>query len=94
MHTLLTSLDDLWILDCPEIVSFPEGDLPTNLSSLEIWNCYKLMESRKEWGLQTLPSLRYLTIRGGTEEGWESFSEEWLLLPSTLFSFSILTFQI
>ncbi|CBI25636.3 unnamed protein product, partial [Vitis vinifera] len=66
MHTLLTSLDDLWILDCPEIVSFPEGDLPTNLSSLEIWNCYKLMESQKEWGLQTLPSLRYLTIRGGT----------------------------
>ncbi|RVW84820.1 putative disease resistance protein RGA4 [Vitis vinifera] len=64
MHTLLTSLDDLWIRDCPEIVSFPEGGLPTNLSSLEIWNCYKLMESRKEWGLQTLPSLRYLTIRG------------------------------
>eukprot|EP00261_Vitis_vinifera_P035296 XP_019076539.1 PREDICTED: putative disease resistance protein At3g14460 [Vitis vinifera] len=92
MHTLLTSLDDLWILDCPEIVSFPEGDLPTNLSSLEIWNCYKLMESQKEWGLQTLPSLRYLTIRGGTEEGLESFSEEWLLLPSTLFSFSIFDF--
>ncbi|RVW75721.1 putative disease resistance RPP13-like protein 1 [Vitis vinifera] len=91
MHTLLTSLEDLDIYDCSEIVSFPEGGLPTNLSSLDIGSCYKLMESRKEWGLQTLPSLRGLVIDGGTE-GLESFSEEWLLLPSTLFSFSIFDF--
>eukprot|EP00261_Vitis_vinifera_P038739 XP_019079982.1 PREDICTED: putative disease resistance protein At3g14460 isoform X1 [Vitis vinifera] len=92
MHTLLTSLDKLWISDCPEIVSFPEGGLPTNLSSLHIGSCYKLMESRKEWGLQTLPSLRRLVIVGGTEGGLESFSEEWLLLPSTLFSLDISDF--
>ncbi|XP_059598060.1 putative disease resistance RPP13-like protein 1 [Vitis vinifera] len=91
MHTLLTSLEDLDIYDCSEIVSFPEGGLPTNLSSLDIGSCYKLMESRKEWGLQTLPSLRGLVIDGGTG-GLESFSEEWLLLPSTLFSFSIFDF--
>ncbi|XP_034704062.1 putative disease resistance protein At3g14460 [Vitis riparia] len=92
MHTLLTSLEYLTIADCPEIVSFPEGGLPTNLSSLHIWDCYKLMESRKEWGLQTLPSLRGLGIDGCTEEGLESFSEEWLLLPSTLFSLVIWRF--
>eukprot|EP00261_Vitis_vinifera_P032116 XP_019073359.1 PREDICTED: putative disease resistance RPP13-like protein 1 isoform X2 [Vitis vinifera] len=92
MHTLLTSLENLTIDDCPEIVSFPEGGLPTNLSSLYIWDCYKLMESRKEWGLQTLPSLGRLVIAGGTEEGLESFSEEWLLLPSTLFSLEIRSF--
>ncbi|KAJ9685486.1 hypothetical protein PVL29_017504 [Vitis rotundifolia] len=92
MHTLLTSLEYLGLVDCPEIVSFPEGGLPTNLSSLEIWNCHKLLESRKEWGLQTLPSLRELTIVGGTEEGLESFSEEWLLLPSILFSLGIYGF--
>ncbi|CBI17733.3 unnamed protein product, partial [Vitis vinifera] len=92
MHTLLTSLEDLEIYDCPEIVSFPEGGLPTNLSSLEIWNCYKLMESQKEWGIQTLPSLRKLSISGDTEEGSESFFEEWLLLPSTLISLQILNF--
>ncbi|CBI35144.3 unnamed protein product, partial [Vitis vinifera] len=91
MHTLLTSLDELWISECPEIVSFPEGGLPTNLSSLHISDCYKLMESRKEWGLQTLPSLRYLIISGGIEEELESFSEEWLL-PSTLFSLEIRSF--
>ena len=92
MHTLLTSLEDLEIYDCPEIVSFPEGGLPTNLSSLEIWNCYKLMESQKEWGLQTLPSLRKLSISGDIEEGSESFFEKWLLLPSTLISLQILNF--
>ncbi|RVW26073.1 putative disease resistance protein [Vitis vinifera] len=92
MRTLLTSLDELWISGCPEIVSFPEGGLPTSLSSLDIWNCYKLMESRKEWGLQTLPSLRRLVIDGGTEEELESFSEEWLLLPSTLFFLGICNF--
>ncbi|RVW75750.1 putative disease resistance RPP13-like protein 1 [Vitis vinifera] len=92
MHTLLTSLEDLEINDCPEIVSFPEGGLPTNLSSLEIWNCYKLMESQKEWGLQTLPSLRKLSISGDIEEGSESFFEKWLLLPSTLISLQILNF--
>ena len=91
MRTLLTSLDELWISGCPEIVSFPEGGLPTNLSSLDIGSCYKLMESRKEWGLQTLPSLRGLVIDGGTG-GLESFSEEWLLLPSTLFSLEIRSF--
>ncbi|KAJ9685444.1 hypothetical protein PVL29_017472 [Vitis rotundifolia] len=92
MHTLLTSLEYLGIDNCPEIVSFPEGGLPTNLSLLGIIRCHKLMESRKEWGLQTLPSLRRLGIGGGTEEELESFSEEWLLLPSTLFSLHIRSF--
>ncbi|XP_034703094.1 putative disease resistance protein At3g14460 [Vitis riparia] len=84
MHTLITSLQDLRIVDCPEIDSFPQGGLPTSLSQLTISDCYKLMQCRMEWGLQTLPSLRKLEIQDSDEEGkLESFPEKWLL-PSTL----------
>ncbi|RVW21725.1 putative disease resistance RPP13-like protein 1 [Vitis vinifera] len=84
MHTLNTSLQDLTIVECPEIDSFPQGGLPTSLSLLYISNCYKLMQRRMEWGLQTLPSLRKLEIVDRDEEGkLESFPEKWLL-PSTL----------
>ncbi|KAJ9685557.1 hypothetical protein PVL29_017554 [Vitis rotundifolia] len=84
MYTLITSLQDLRIVECPEIDSFPQGGLPTSLSRLYISDCYKLMQHRMEWGLQTLPSLRKLEIEGSDEEGnLESFPEKWLL-PSTL----------
>ncbi|CBI33201.3 unnamed protein product, partial [Vitis vinifera] len=63
MHTLLTSLQFLHISSCPEIDSFPEGGLPTNLSKLSIiGNCSKLVANQMEWGLQTLPFLRTLAI--------------------------------
>ncbi|CBI17756.3 unnamed protein product, partial [Vitis vinifera] len=85
MHTLLTSLQDLYISNCPEIDSFPEGGLPTNLSSLYIMNCNKLLACRMEWGLQTLPFLRTLQIAGYEKE---RFPEE-RFLPSTLTSLGI-----
>ena len=88
MHTLLTSLQDLYITDCPEIDSLPEGGLPPNLSQLRILNCCKLMACRREWGLHTLPFLRTLWIGGYEEERLESFPEV-RFLPSTLTYLSI-----
>ncbi|CAL5381766.1 unnamed protein product [Camellia sinensis] len=93
MHTLLPSLKSLELSDCPEIESFPEGGLPSNLSSLEIRNCSKLTARRREWNLQRLPSLRHFTLTGEynmsfPEDGMDFFPEEWLL-PSTLISLDI-----
>ncbi|XP_059652648.1 putative disease resistance protein At3g14460 [Cornus florida] len=84
MHTLLPSLEDLYIDDCPEVESFPNGGLPSNLTRLSIKNCEKLVKGRIGWGLQTLPSFRLFRIHGEYEEEvLETFPEEWLL-PTTL----------
>ncbi|KAH7862559.1 hypothetical protein Vadar_006459 [Vaccinium darrowii] len=83
MHTLLPSLRSLDLWGCPEIESFPEGGLPSNLIRLEISNCKKLVGCRRDWGLQTLPSLANFVLIGESEDVLESFPEEGLL-PSTL----------
>uniref|UniRef100_M1CYU7 CC-NBS-LRR protein n=1 Tax=Solanum tuberosum TaxID=4113 RepID=M1CYU7_SOLTU len=62
MQELLPSLNYLNLYDCPEIKSFPEGGLPFSLEVLQIWNCEKLENDRKEWHLQRLPCLRELKI--------------------------------
>ena len=81
MHTLLPSLLYLNLWDCPELESFPEGGLPSNLQILEINWCDKLFLRRMEWGLQSLHSLREIRIwYYGGEVG--SFPEEALLPPS------------
>ncbi|CBI24355.3 unnamed protein product, partial [Vitis vinifera] len=86
-HEDLTSLETLHICN---LVSFPEGGLPPNLSFLEISYCNKLIACRTEWRLQRHPSLETFTIRGGfkEEDRLESFPEEGLL-PSTLTSLRI-----
>ncbi|THG11067.1 hypothetical protein TEA_021826 [Camellia sinensis var. sinensis] len=102
MHTLLPSIKSLDLYNCPEIESFPEGGLPSNLSSLEIWNCSKLTAHRREWNLQRLPSLRHFTLTGEydglsfPEDGMEFFPEDRVesfpeegLLPSTLITLHI-----
>ncbi|KAF7137274.1 hypothetical protein RHSIM_Rhsim07G0209900 [Rhododendron simsii] len=83
MHTLLPSLGYLKLRNCPEIESFPEGGLPSKLDYLYISNCKKLVGSRRDWGLQTLPSLKILYLYSESEDALESFPEEGLL-PSTL----------
>ncbi|KAF7138953.1 hypothetical protein RHSIM_Rhsim07G0209500 [Rhododendron simsii] len=83
MHTLLPSLGDLTLRDCPEIESFPEGGLPPKLDFLYIKNCKKLVGGRRDWGLQTLPSLKTLCLYDESKDALESFPEEGLL-PSTL----------
>ncbi|KAM2067064.1 hypothetical protein ACFX1T_043451 [Malus domestica] len=91
MHTLLPSLQKLEVFNCPEMESFPQGGLPSNLQDLSFECCRKLAANRSLWGLTRLNSLRRLDI-SFTEEGGEemgcSFPEEGLL-PATLTSLSI-----
>ena len=85
MHTFLPSLQFLVIRNCPQIESFPEGGLPSNLISLRISDCKKLICNRMEWGLQRLPSLKILAFGSDNPDCWdvESFPEEYLL-PTTV----------
>ncbi|XP_058225821.1 putative disease resistance protein At3g14460 [Rhododendron vialii] len=85
MHTLLSSLQSLELSRCPEIESFPEGGLPSKLGHLKIWNCKKLVGGRREWGLQTLPSLTSFSLWGESEDVLESFPEDGLLPPTLTF---------
>lgn len=82
MHIFLTSLKYLRIEDCPEVESFPEGGLPSNLNLISILSCDKLIASCKGWGLQQLPSVRKLSISGKSEDV-KSFPEE-RFLPTNL----------
>ncbi|KAH7840836.1 hypothetical protein Vadar_022350 [Vaccinium darrowii] len=88
MHTLLPSLLSLELSNCPEIESFPEGGLPSKLSTLVISSCKKLVGARRDWGLQTLPSVTHLMLGGEYEDVVDLFPEEGLL-PSTLTSLHI-----
>ncbi|XP_057498824.1 putative disease resistance protein At3g14460 [Actinidia eriantha] len=87
MQILFPSLESLVLHDCPKIESFPDGGLPSNLRGLGIFNCKKLVDRRREWGLQRLPSLRDFELRDVEDVG-DSFPEE-SLLPSTLTTLSI-----
>ena len=72
----------LYIVDCPELESFPEDGLPSKLCTLRVKSCSKFVAHRMDWNLQTLQSLRDFSI-GGDCGGVESFPEEGLL-PATL----------
>ncbi|XP_062175420.1 putative disease resistance RPP13-like protein 1 [Alnus glutinosa] len=81
MHILLSSLQNLDVIVCPEVESLPEGGLPSNMKSIIISECDKLVASRMGWDLQNLPFLTSLTIIG--IPGVESFPEA-QLLPTNL----------
>ncbi|KAK9929318.1 hypothetical protein M0R45_026420 [Rubus argutus] len=86
LRTLLPSLRTIRIFNCPELESFPEGGLPCKLETLEISRCAKLVETRMQWGLLQLTSLRHLGFDfENCEEEIDSFPEEGLL-PTTLTS--------
>ncbi|KAK2440157.1 putative disease resistance RPP13 protein [Trifolium repens] len=78
---LFTNLHSLNLYDCPQLESFPRGGLPSNLSSLVISNCPKLIGSREEWSLFQLNSLETLKV-SDEFENVESFPEENLLPPT------------
>nr|POE84069.1 putative disease resistance rpp13-like protein 1 [Quercus suber] len=52
MHALLPSLVALRLSWCPELESFPDDGLPSNLKTLAVYFCDKLFSNRLEWGLQ------------------------------------------
>ncbi|CAJ2638907.1 unnamed protein product [Trifolium pratense] len=78
---LFTNLKYFHLYDCPQLESFPIGGLPSNLGSLGIFYCPKLIGSREEWGLFQLNSLRRFSV-SDEFENVESFPEENLLPPT------------
>ncbi|KAJ7982300.1 Disease resistance protein [Quillaja saponaria] len=81
MYTLFPSLQELGLVNCPLLETFP-GGLPLNISRLSINGCPRLIASCMDWGLNRLDSLKYLCISGGYDN-FESFPEEGLL-PTSL----------
>ncbi|XP_016478649.2 putative disease resistance RPP13-like protein 1 [Nicotiana tabacum] len=77
MQELLPSLKKLELYDCPEIESFPEGGLPFSLEVLKIELCKKLVNGRKEWGLQRLPCLTELYIKHDGSDKEIPAGENW-----------------
>ncbi|KAM3302818.1 putative disease resistance RPP13-like protein 1 [Capsicum chacoense] len=98
MQELLPSLKELRLYRCPEIESFPEGGLPFNLQLLWINNCEKLVNGRKEWRLQRLPSLRELEIYhdGSDEEivGGENWELPCTIQRLVIFNLKTLSSQL
>ena len=84
----LKSLEVLCIMHCPGVKSFPEGDLPPNLTSLQVGWCENLKTPISEWGLQSLTSLSSLTIDGMFRD-MVSFLDDKCLLPSSLTALTI-----
>ncbi|KAG5071069.1 hypothetical protein AAZX31_03G036200 [Glycine max] len=78
MSTLLPKLEHLYISNCPEIESFPEGGMPPNLRTVWIVNCEKLL-SGLAW--PSMGMLTDLTVSGRCD-GIKSFPKEGLLPPS------------
>ena len=62
MHTHLLSLLNLFIDNCPEVESFPDGALHSNLQKISKDKSDKLISNRKEWGLQRMHSLKILSM--------------------------------
>ncbi|KAJ8775263.1 hypothetical protein K2173_020267 [Erythroxylum novogranatense] len=86
MRSVLYSLEELVIGNCPKLESFPEGGLPLKLQRLEIVGCTELINRRNQWNLYCLPSLLHFKI--GNYRHAECFPEE-SLLPPTLTSLQI-----
>ncbi|KAJ8775156.1 hypothetical protein K2173_020160 [Erythroxylum novogranatense] len=80
MNSLLYSLEELFIRNCPKLESFPNGGLPLKLQRLEIVGCTELINGRNQWNLYCLPSLLHFVISGYRHE--ECFPEESLLPPT------------
>ncbi|XP_049379494.1 putative disease resistance protein At3g14460 [Solanum stenotomum] len=92
MQQLLPSLEKLYLFDCPEIESFPEGGLPFNLQLLVINNCRKLVNGRKEWRLQRLPCLTELWISHDGSDEEIVGGENWEL-PSSIQRLTIINLK-
>jgi Leucine-rich repeat (LRR) protein len=83
----LPSLEKLDLHWCPEVESFTEGGLPSNLNEITIFDCGKLFANRMGWGLQKLQCLRRFIIVDKAN-AVESFPNEGLL-PTSLTHLSI-----
>jgi hypothetical protein len=91
MHALLPAVVTLRLVGCPELESFPEEGLPSNLEELDILNCDKLFSRRREWRWHSLRKLREFRVGSDCEEAGNFPEEAWL--PSTLTHFEISFFR-
>ncbi|XP_062117674.1 putative disease resistance RPP13-like protein 1 [Humulus lupulus] len=88
LPTLLPSLQELVIYDCPELESLPRFGLPLSLRELTIKDCDKVIASRKNWNLRALPNLISFDFGWYKGEDMVSFLEQGLL-PTSLTSLKI-----
>ncbi|KAK8665366.1 hypothetical protein V6N13_005535 [Hibiscus sabdariffa] len=91
MNSVFPSLELLAIQNCPEIESVPKEGLPSKLKSIIVYDSDKLIGSmtsrRREWSLQTLPSLTSFSF-SCRELEMECFPDEHMF-PSSLTSLTI-----
>ncbi|XWS32494.1 hypothetical protein CRYUN_Cryun23aG0163300 [Craigia yunnanensis] len=57
----ISLLENLEIIGCPSLISFPEGKLLTSLKILKIWNCFRL-EAFSDKMLHKNASLEFISI--------------------------------
>jgi Leucine-rich repeat (LRR) protein len=76
----LLSLEKLDLRNCPQVESFTEGGLPSNLNEITIIRCDKLFANRMGWGLQKLQCLRRFTFRTKLTL-WSPFQMRGCFLP-------------
>lgn len=86
----ISSLVSLEVRSCPKLETFPKGELPSNLTSLRVWDSRKL-RPLVEWHLDRLTSLQEFSICGGFPK-LVSFGDAEHLFPSSLTKFSIARF--
>ncbi|QCE03406.1 disease resistance protein RPM1 [Vigna unguiculata] len=90
MGTLFPKLEYLRITNCQQIECFPTGVMPSNLRTIEIGNCEKLLSDLRWISMDMVTSLNVL----GPCDGINSFPMEGVLPPSLtslhLFGFSSL----
>ncbi|CAK9143124.1 unnamed protein product [Ilex paraguariensis] len=79
----LTSLEELIISNCEGLESFPDGNLPPNLTLLSISKCKKL-KPLSEWGLHRASSLQHIEMSDVYPE-LLSFEDEFILPVSLKF---------
>ncbi|XP_028775318.1 putative disease resistance RPP13-like protein 1 [Neltuma alba] len=84
MRIFFPSLTCLVIRCCPQVESFSEEDLPSNLQYLDVLECPKLVASRMGWHLSSLTSLHHLGIGEVDDESLPDIG----LLPPTITSLS------
>ncbi|XP_062119312.1 putative disease resistance RPP13-like protein 1 [Humulus lupulus] len=88
LPTLLPSLQELVITNCPELESLPRFGLPLSLREFTIHSCDKVIASRKNWNLRALPNLRSFRFGSYKGEDMVSFLEQGFL-PASLTSLTI-----
>ncbi|CAK8530603.1 unnamed protein product [Lathyrus sativus] len=67
INTLVPKLKQMYIHDCPEMETFPEGGMPPSLRSLRVGNCKKLLRNPSLSFFDMLSSLSIEDLYNGVE---------------------------